>query len=58
MGNLFMIGNYKNKRNELTNNYNRNDKTQLFTGITKKSPTKIISIMQCNEHRHSDRTNR
>jgi len=41
MGNLFMIGNYKNKRNELTNNYNRNDKKQLFTGITKESPTKI-----------------
>ena len=42
MGNLFMIGNYKNKRNELTNNYNKNDKKQLFLGITKKSPTKTI----------------
>ena len=42
MSNIFMIGNHKNKRKELSNNDNNNDKKQLFTGITKKSPTKII----------------
>ena len=42
MSNIFMISNHKNKRKELSNNDNNNDKKQLFTGITKKSPTKII----------------
>ena len=37
-----MISNHKNKRKELSNNDNNNDKKQLFTGITKKSPTEII----------------
>ena len=52
MRNNFMIGNYKNKRNELTNNYNKNDKKQLFLGITKKDSNKNnFSITQCNEHK-------